>query len=68
MKLVKLRSVWDRSQAAAIVGCGTISPQYNAEGHDMLNHIRFATAEEDRAFQAWKLGDVWRDGVPVPAG
>ena len=33
-----------------------------------LGHIRFATAEESQAFQARKLEDVWRDGVPVLAG
>ena len=33
-----------------------------------LNRIRTATAEEKRAFQARKLEDVWRDGVPVLVG
>lgn len=33
-----------------------------------LGHIRTATAEESRAFQARKLEDVWRDVAPVLAG
>ena len=33
-----------------------------------LNHIRTATADEGRAFQARKLEDVWRDVAPVLAG
>ena len=32
-----------------------------------LNRIRTATAEENRAFQARKLEDVWRDTAPVLA-
>ena len=32
-----------------------------------LGHIRTATAEESRAFQARKLEDVWRDRLPVLA-
>jgi len=32
-----------------------------------LNRIRTATAEENRAFQARKLEDVWRDRLPVLA-
>lgn len=32
------------------------------------NRIRTATAEENRAFQARKLEDVWRDVAPVLAG
>ena len=32
------------------------------------NRIRTATADENRAFQARKLEDVWQDVVPVLAG
>ena len=31
-------------------------------------HIRSATAEEDRMFQARKLEDVWSSILPVRAG
>ena len=33
-----------------------------------LGYIRTATVEENRAFQARKLEDVWLDAAPVLAG
>ena len=45
-----------------------VSPVKQCPDCGKLGHIRTATLDESRAFQARKREDVWQDAAPAMAG